>query len=218
MSEMMNEGVAAEEKIPALLQDAQGVVVILEVAGAELLIEKSHFVEHFPLEEKAESHERRLLLPRVRFRFIVVRGKCLHFLHTAVRSLDLLAVGAAIRDTAHRTNLRGAVKGAAQVLQPVLRDNSVAVQKQELRPFRNLQTLIASLREALVFLVVDAVKIFLLHEPPGRAVFRCVLDDNDLIRPFIRMLSYALDAELQHLQRVVAQNNDARLMTHASLS
>ena len=61
MPEMMNKCIMAEEKIPSLLQDAQRVVVILEVAGAELFIKKPHLVEHFPLEEIAKSHKCRLL-------------------------------------------------------------------------------------------------------------------------------------------------------------
>jgi len=90
MPEMMNKCIMAEEKIPSLLQDAQRVVVILEVAGAELLIKEPHLVEHFPLEEIAKSHKCRLLLPRCRIRFVVVRSKCLHFLHAPVRNLNLL--------------------------------------------------------------------------------------------------------------------------------
>ena len=160
----------AEEKIPSLLQDAQRVVVILEVAGAELLIKEPHLVEYFPLEEIAKSHKCRLLLPRCRVRFVVVRGKCLHFLHASVRNINLLIIGAAIRDTAHSADRRITVKRTAQIRQPVLRDDGVAIEEQELRSFRNFQALVAAPGEALILLVVDASKIPLLFEPLGRAV------------------------------------------------
>ena len=170
MPEMMNKCIMAEEKIPSLLQDAQRVVVILEVAGAELFIKKPHLVEHFPLEEIAKSHKCRLLLPRCRVRFVVVRGKCLHFLHAPVRNLNLLIIGAAIRDTAHSADRRITVKRTTQIRQPILRDDGVAIEEQELRSFRNFQTLIAAPGEALILLVIDASKIPLLFEPLGRAV------------------------------------------------
>ena len=128
MSEMMNKCVMAEEEIPSLLQNAQGIIIILEVAGTELLVKKPHLVEHFPLEEKAKSYERRLPLPACRIRYIVFRSERLHILHIFVGRLDLLVVGAAVRDAAHRTDLRGAVKGTSAVLQPVLRDDDIAVQ------------------------------------------------------------------------------------------
>ena len=140
----------AEEKIPSLLQNAQRVVVILEVAGAELLIKEPHLVEHFPLEEKAKPYE--------------------HFLHALVRNINLLIIGAAIRDTAHSADRRITVKRTAQIRQPVLRDDGVAIEEQELRSFRNFQALIAAPGEALILLVVDASKIPLLFEPLGRTV------------------------------------------------
>ena len=165
MSEMMNKCVMTEEEIPSLLQNAQGIIIILEVAGTELLVKKPHLVEHFPLEEKAKSYERRLLLPRCRVRFVVVHGKCLHFLHALVRNLNLLIIGAA-----HSADHRITVKRTTQIRQPILRDDGVAIEEQELRSFRNFQALIAAPGEALILLVVDASKIPLLFEPLCRAV------------------------------------------------
>ena len=63
---MMDEGIAADEEIVSRLQNAQGVIVILEIPGTEPFIEKADLFKHFPLEKIAESHERRPLFPKRR--------------------------------------------------------------------------------------------------------------------------------------------------------
>ena len=214
MTKMMDESIATDEQIIALLQDTQRVIIILEVTGAELFVEEAYLMENFSLEEIAEAHKRCFFLPKQGIRLIVICGKRLHILYAFIACLNLLAVGAAVRNAAHSTDLGAAVKGAAQILQPIFRDDGIAVKKQQIRPRRNLKPLIAPLGETLILLVVNAFDIILFLEPLGRSVLRAILDDNDFVRSFLGIFAYAFDAELQKVQCVVTQNNNARLMTH----
>ena len=182
---MMDESIAADEQIIALLQDTQRVIIILEVTRAELFIEEAYLMENFSLEEIAEAHKRCFFLPKHGIRLIVVCGERLHILYAFIACLNLLAVGAAVRNAAHSTDLWAAVKGAAQILQPVLRDDGIALKKQQIRPRRNLESLIAPLGETLILLVVNTFDIILLLEPLGRSVLRTILDDNDFVRSLL---------------------------------
>ena len=148
-AEMMDERVAAKQEVVARLQDAQGIVIVFEVARTELLVEPADLFKHFPLEKIAEAHERRFLLPAHRIgRLVVFRRKELHLLQVAIGDFDLLVVRAVVRDAACSAGLRAAVKGAAQILQPILRDNRITVEKQQFRPRRDGKALIASFRES----------------------------------------------------------------------
>ena len=149
IAEMMDERVVAKKEVVARLQDAQGVVIVFEVAWTELLVEPADLFKHFPLEKIAEAHERRFLLPAHRIgRLVVFRRKELHLRQVAIGDLDLLVVRAGIRDAACGADLRAAVKGTAQILQPILRDNRVTVEKQQFRPRRDGKALIAAFRES----------------------------------------------------------------------
>ena len=216
-AEVVDERVPAKEQIIARLQDAQRIVVVLIIAGTEARVEEADLLQHLALEKIAEADERRPLLPAGGIWLVVCGGESLHILKTFVGHCDRLMMRAVVRDAAHGANLRTAVKSAAKIPEPVLRDDDIAVQEQQFRARRHFQPLIAALGEAHVLLVADADEPLLFFQPLGRTILGGIVDDDDLIRPCLRMLAHARNAELQQLQRVKAQNDDARLMVHVSL-
>ena len=142
---MVNESVTAEEQIVSRLQDTQRVVVIFVIARTKPIIKKSNLFKHLALEKIAKANQRRSLLPKFRIRLIVICSKILHILKFFIVRLNHLIVRAAVCHAAHGANLRTAVESASEILEPILCDNGIAVQKQKLRSRRDLQPLIATL-------------------------------------------------------------------------
>ena len=128
---MMDERIPAEQTLIARLPDAQGIVVILVVAGRKTLVEPADLFIDGALHKVAEADEPQAPFPLRGIAVVVLLRERKNRVETALRSkirhVDLLIVGDIVRDAADRPDLRAAVERAAQLHEPARRHDGIAV-------------------------------------------------------------------------------------------
>ena len=212
---MVDERVERDARAEARGLDAQAEVVVLEVAGAEALLEAADALERVAAGEQAEADDARhgrglaaVARPRARRR----RRRARPGRRTdRRRRCRPRAAGRRRCWRAGRRARRRRVEGAAQAAEPAGRDERVVVQQQHGVAAREREALVAAGGEARVAAVEHDAHVVVLGgvalEERGGVVGRAVVDEDQLVA-LGRVRAIECEARAGQVELAVGEDHD----------